>query len=242
MVVYSGKKRRYGYGKGAITVRNPMYGRSMPISKALVPGVTRTGGFYGRYGGRTGELKFFDTAVNFQVDATGEVPATGQWNLIPQGVTESQRVGRRCTIRSIQFRGTMEYVPAASTVGTAVVHLFVVLDKQCNGAAASVTDVLTSNAMGSALVNLENRSRFVILKRWVWPMNAQAGVQGAFGRMSRNAEWYKKCKIPIDFDSSASTGAIGTIRSNNIFVLAGTSNEDDAVGFVGTARVRFSDN
>ena len=32
------------------------------------------------------ELKFFDTALSFTCDATGEVPATGQLALIPQGI------------------------------------------------------------------------------------------------------------------------------------------------------------
>jgi len=53
------------------------------------------------------ELKFFDTAVSFDFDSTLEVPATGQWALIPQGDTQSTRDGRLAVIKSIQFRGTV---------------------------------------------------------------------------------------------------------------------------------------
>lgn len=216
--------------------------RSVPTRRQLLnKGYERQGGFYGRYSGTNPEMKFFDTALNFQVDGTGEIPATGQLNLIPQGATEQQRIGRKCVVRSIQLKGTWEYVPGASTVGTAVCHIYLVLDKQCNGAVAGITDVLTSNVMGSALINLSNSERFVIIRKIIFRMNTSAGVQGAFARVSGPFSFYKKCKIPLEFDPSVTTGALTSIRSNNLFLLAGTTNEDDLVGVLGTCRLRFAD-
>lgn len=113
------------------------------------------------------ELKFFDTALAFNVDATGEVPATGQLVLIPQGVEDDQRIGRKCNITSIQLRGVVTLSPAASATASSVAYIYLVQDTQCNGAAAAITDVLTSATMGGALLNLSNTGRFRILKRFV---------------------------------------------------------------------------
>lgn len=199
--------------------------------------------YKGRLAQRGNERKFFDTAISFSFDATGEVPATGQLTLIPQGVTESTRVGRKCVIKSIHIRGTFTFTPGATTSGVDDVYLFVVLDKQCNGAAAAVTDVLTSNAMGQALTNLENSDRFVILKRFQQRLVSNAGVSTAFSRDQVPFEWYKKVNIPIEYDSSASTGALTTIRSNNIFLLAGSGLIGDDVSTCdATCRLRFDDN
>lgn len=210
-----------------------------PVS--VVPGYTRTGGSYGRYAGRGAEYKFFDTANSFTFDTTGEVPATGQLNLIPQGVTESTRVGRKCVLKSIQMKGIVNSVPGAGGVGSTTAFMYLVLDKQANGAAAAVTDVLTGNLLTTAMRNLSNSQRFVVLKKWAWTLTAQAGVATAFAVTQRRFEFYKKCNIPLEFSST--TGAITELRSNNLFLLAGAdNNSDDTIQMIGNTRVRFSDN
>jgi len=206
------------------------------------PGYERVSGFYGRYNlpGGGSENKFFDTTLGWNFDATGEVPATGQLCLIPQGVTESTRVGRKCVVKSIQLRAYMIYTPGASTAGASNAYFYVVLDKQCNGAAAAIGDVLTGTNMGSALINLANSERFVILKRFVNRFQAAAGIQTAFGSDTSTIDWYHKCNIPLEYSST--TGAITEIKSNNIFILAGTdTTSDDVIAIGGTCRLRFSD-
>lgn len=203
----------------------------------MVRGFERTGGYYGRFTGPNAENKFFDTAISFTFDTTGEVPATGQLSLIPQGVTESTRVGRKCTVKSIQLRG-IAY--SSATIPQDLCYLYVVLDKQCNGAAAAVTDVLTSNVMSTALINLSNSERFVILKRILLSPKAGAGVSAAYAPALVRFDFYHKCNIPLEFSST--TGAITEIKSNNIFLLAGcTGTSDDAISCAGSARLRFSD-
>jgi len=210
----------------------------------VVPGYTRTVGFYGRFGSRRArkqsgtkpELKFFDTANSFLFDLTGEVPATGQLALIPQGDTESTRDGRKAVIKSIQIRGIVTFAPGALGTAAAVAYMYLILDKQCNGAAAAITDVFTSNDMSTNLLQLNNSGRFRILKKWVWNLNSQAGVTTAYNNVTRPVEFYKKCNIPMDWNSTA--GAITEIRSNNIFLMAG-STVDDVPAFVGNTRLRF---
>jgi len=206
-------------------------------------GTLRTGGFYGRYNTNPvkSEDKFFDTALSFDVDNTGEVPASGQLCLIPQGVTESTRVGRKCTIKSIQIRGVTQFTPGAAAVATAQVYIYVVLDTQCNGAAAAITDVLTSNTMSLAMINMANSGRFRILKRFAFPLNPTAGATGSWNNLIKPLEYFKRVNIPIEYSST--TGAIGEIRSNNIFLLAGCVgiSSDDLPQFSGTCRLKYSD-
>lgn len=211
--------------------------RSEPME--IDPGYTRSGGFYGRYSGPNAELKFFDTAISFNIDQTGEVPATGQLNLIPQGVTESTRVGRKCTVKSIMGRLDIAYSPAAAAIAATSAAIYLVLDKQANGAAASASDVFTSTALTQALHNLANSQRFVVLKKWVFALNSTAGATTAYNSFVKHIEFYKKCNIPLEFSST--TGAITELRSNNLFLLAGAYNTDDLVGVSGNIRVRFSD-
>jgi len=67
----------------------------------MAPGYQRTGGFYGRFDGRTRENKFFDTSLTFDFQTTSEVPPSGQLALIPQGTSQNTRIGRKVTIHSI---------------------------------------------------------------------------------------------------------------------------------------------
>lgn len=184
------------------------------------------------------ENKFFDTALSFAIDATGEVPATGQLALIPQGDTSTTRDGRQATITSIQIRASMVYAPGAGAVATGQSFLYLVLDKQCNGAAAAVTDVFTSATLAGAMFNLDNSDRFVILKKWVHVWNPPAGATTAFNNVTQSIEYFKKCNIPMSWSSTA--GAITEIRSNNIFLIAGSNAAiDDTIAVGGTCRLRF---
>lgn len=192
-------------------------------------------------GFKKAEDKFFDTALSFNIDATGEVPATGQLCLVQNGTSDSSRIGNKIVVKSIQIRGVQILVPGASTTGACTTYVYVVLDKQCNGAAAAVTDVLTGTSLASAFINLANSERFVILKRFVTKHACSAGVQTAFSQTSEPMEWFHKCNIPILFDASA--GAITDLTSNNIFLIAGTDGQgDDLVAVDGRVRLRFSDN
>lgn len=242
------KYRQIAYpraGRGFIPPRK-VYARAGPIGNRIsriryTPGFTRVGGYYGRYAGAGAELKFFDTTTSFQVDATGEVPATGQLCLIPQGITESTRIGRKCVIKSISMKGIMVAVPGAAATSASTVWMYLIMDKQTNGAAAAATDVFTSTNFSASFRNMANSSRFKILKHWVVPFNPGAGVTTAWNNTVRSYQYYKACNIPIEFSST--TGAITEIKSNNLFLLAGTDGQsDDIVSVAGAVRVRFSDN
>nr|QXP07709.1 MAG: putative capsid protein [Arizlama virus] len=250
---YAGQKR----GFNQVVLRKSA--RSMPVSLAikqgrvksrrrLYRGYQRNVGYYGRFTGPSPELKFFDTALSFQVDNTAEIPATGQLALIPQDDTQSGRDGNKAFIKSIDIHGIMAYDPAASasSVTGTVVFMYLMQDTQCNGTAATVADansgIFTTNNLATANHTLANKDRFRVLKKWVIPFNPGAGVSTAYVGMMKPFSIHKKCSIPIMYDASVTTGALTSIRSNNIFLVAGTGGlGDDQVTVNGTCRLRFSD-
>lgn len=200
-----------------------------------------------RFTGPMPEIKFFDNAINFNFDATNEIPATGQLCAITQGDGQSQREGRKVVISSILFNGIVFTQPGAGATAGDLCYLWLVQDTQTNGAAATVanddTGVFTAaGAVATAAVRcLANTDRFRILKKWVIPTFPGAGVTTAYNNMARRISWYYKCNIPIEYDASAATGAIATIRSNNLFLIAGSSSlTDDASVCTGTLRLRFT--
>lgn len=235
--VYDGPSKRSKTSTQTLKiVRNP---KSGPTFKK---GYDRKSGYYGRFSGPQGELKFFDTALSFNIDATAEIPATGQLCLVPQGVTESTRVGRKCTIKSIQINASMNMSPGAAATCDPLVTLVLVQDTQTNGAACTPGDVYDLGATGlqGSLRNIENGERFKILKRWDIRMTPNAGVSAAYNQVIKKWDFYKKCQIPLEFSST--TGAITELKTNNVFLLAGALGGDDLTNIVGLARIRFSDN
>lgn len=216
--------------------------------RTFVPGRDRVGGFYGRYAGsrlgRAGELKFFDVNLDDAIIASG-FNMTPSINLIPQGITESTRIGRKCTITNINWRYRLQLPDEedqANVQSGDIVRVVVYIDKQCNGAAAADTDVFEADSIQS-FRNLSNSGRFTILMDRLHSMNRNslaADMAGLFSstKVLREFTWFKKCNIPIEFNST--TGVLTEIRSNNIGIAIGSS--QGLAKFDSRIRLRFSDN
>ncbi len=169
-----------------------------------------------------GEVKFHDVDVDDATIAAGGTIVASSLVQIAQGVGESQRIGRRCTITSLglRYRIVSAATAGASLLGSDVVRVLVYLDKQANGAAAAVTDILESAEFHS-FNNLANKDRFRTLHDKVYALNAQAGAgdgttNDAAG-VNEYAEFYTKMNVVIEYNSTA--GAVSEIRSNNIGIL-----------------------
>lgn len=191
---------------------------------------------------RTTELKHEDSAVSFAFDATGEVPATGQWTQgCIQGTGDTERIGNKITVKGVQFRGSVLYSPAAAVNTATIVYMFIVWDKQCNGAAAAALDVFTSANFALALRNTDNLRRFQILWQQAIPLQPTlTNAANLAGPVTVPISFYKKVNIPVTYDASA--GAITDLTSNNIFLMAGSDgNSDDVVTCAGTGRLWFTD-
>lgn len=169
-----------------------------------------------------------------------------------QGTSQSERVGRKCTVTNILMNINFKQANATSSslvVGAAcneVIRCMVYWDKQCNGAAAAAVDILRSDLFNSYR-NLENSGRFSILYDKTKVMNTTA-IAASVASPDNAAQivsksWHFKinikCFIPIEF--SGSTGALTTIKSNNIgFVL--WAKEGGVINLAPSViRVRFID-
>jgi len=212
----------------------------------VIPGFTRTGGAFARaLNGRPGvktlggqiEKKYLDTAIGYSTAAiAGAVNATAIL-AIAQGTTEVTRVGGKINVCNINIRGQVRGLGATATPGAFRWILFV--DKQCNGAAPAVTDILTTATINSFL-NMDNVERFQILKDKM-VINNVSGVYTTTPVYFAETKMIKaavKCNIPIHYSST--TGAIAEIKSNNIGMLF-ISEKASSVEYGVTVRVKFTD-
>lgn len=248
-MAYGGARRPYKGTSSMKAARRARGAATSAVARAMTVmgknrGFLRTGGAYGRFSGRgrkTGfsgpELKFKDTA---RTTAPLVVTGTVDTNLvvIPTGAGESDRIGRKIVVKSIYCRGTLVLAPTAN--GVDKVRMIIVNDTQANGAVFAVTDVLESAQMDSHY-NLDNQMRFKILSDQNFTLNAQAYNGTTENALYRDIRKYIRCNIPIEYDNTAATtGAIGTQRSNSIAILwinAATNQSDVTM----TTRVRYSD-
>lgn len=231
--IASAMRRRMGTGSFRGFGRRP----------AVERGFTRTAGFFGRFGSG-GELKFHDVDLDDGLVSTAGTVVDSIIK-IAQGTTESTRIGRKCTIRNIGWRFNIlmqEDNDIADPTAADVIRVIMYLDKQCNGATATVTGILES-ADYQSFNNLGNKSRFRTLLDRTYDVNKQSLASATTGTVASNEivisdTFFKKVNIPIEYDSTA--GAITEIRSNNIGVLL--IGRAGVAGFVSKIRIRFSDN
>lgn len=190
------------------------------------------------YLAKSGEVKFFDTTkTNTTVANTGTI-LNSSLVLIPQGITESTRIGRKIIVTALHINLVM-LLPATVTANDASdsVRFIVYLDKQANGAAAGVTDILES-AVFLSFNDLTNTGRFKILKTKNCSLSAQSGNGTSCAEEQKFFQLnMTNLKIPIEFNST--TGAITEITSNNIGVLA--ISQSGKVGAQYVARIRYID-
>ncbi len=185
------------------------------------------------------ELKFHDVDLDDGVVAAGGT-VTPTINILPQGVTEITRVGRKCTITSIGWRYAVNMPIGTASNSVDTVRVIMYQDKQTNGATAAVTDLLES-ADYQAFRNLVNTGRFNVLMDRVHTVNPQ-GLAGDGTTIDSPAfridkTFFKQCSIPIEFNGA--NGTIGEIRSNNLGVLL--ISQAGLAGFESKIRLRFSD-
>jgi len=152
---------------------------------------------------------------------------------------QQRRRSRRSEVSS--NKGNDHVHPSSCSNGSSSGTLYVMLDKQANGAAPAVTDVLTGTNMNNDLPNVPNQYRFKTVRRLQYAMTSPAGVTTAFNNVTLGIDEYIQFKKPIQLRYTASAGAITDLASNNLFLMAGSNSaQDDTVAFSGIARLRFT--
>ncbi len=191
----------------------------------------------------SGEKKFFDTDV---ADATITAAMTiNNLTIIPEGNGESDRVGRKITVTDIYWKYIIRLVGATAVINTSdIVKLMLVQDTQTNGAQFVAANLLDTDTWES-FRNLSNGKRFNVLFSENVPVAAHSGSgRGttdtlAFGEDRKYSVGSRKCNIPIEYDNSATSGVITSVRSNNLYWV--TQSLDGITVGVGTVRLRYTD-
>ncbi len=185
-----------------------------------------------------GELKFFDTVRAAVIPAIAGTVTDASLCLIPQGVLENNRVGRKCTLRLLQLHITITMPSTANVAdGADRIRVIIYQDKQTNGATATVLNLLQTATINS-FYNLENQMRFRILHDSSHIMNQMVFFAAATPLKRGYFTVSKRLNMPLEF--SGVGGALTELRSNNIGVIMLTESTDISAAY--TARVRFSDN
>ncbi len=240
------KRRKKGGG-----YTKPSYGRR-PYTKNL-----RIGGYLGL------ELKFYDTSlVAGALLSTGALTggehdpsATIMLNTVVQGDNESQRIGRKITMKNIMVRGVVSVpIQAGQNAADAPSRIFIalVLDKQTNGAQLNSEDVFTNKSANAILTtsnfnNLEFKSRFRVLGSRKFTMqnpaianatsfSADNGIISA--GLEQSFELYKDLKSMTTL-YNGTTEDVANIIDNSLHIVAFTTNTVLAPTISYNARLRF---
>lgn len=188
------------------------------------------------------ELKWHDVGISETGDLSAGV-VCASLNLIPESKTEITRRGLKIICTHISFRYDID-LPQWLAVGVpgeaSPVRIILFLDKQCNGAAAAVTDVLLS-AEYNSFINLYNQGRFDILMDKIHNINYGAGGPDAtcdckfIAGYGMSYHWEQDVHLMLDFDGP--DDVIGEVTKNNLGLLIITRTSTPNV--IGRIRLRF---
>ncbi len=241
------RRRRMAYSGRAIALyssRRPLHERQ----KMFRDGYNGVSGLYTKMPPLSVEKKWVETAYTVT-----PVPFLGSIqdsiNLVVQNATQTGRIGRKITIVKVHFKwlASVPIVDGQPTIvpNSDVLRLMMYHDKQCNGATATVSDLLAATDI-LTYRNLSQGRRFKVimdksidlhyhnLQRWV------DGMGGSFYYATSqmySGEFHQKVNIPIEFDGAA--GLITEVTSNNIGLLA--ISQWGRAELRSRARIRYTD-
>lgn len=174
-----------------------------------------------------GELKYLrGNIAAHTVLAAGEIHPS--LNLVKQGTTNIQRVGRNITVREISLRWVYNLPGVEKSASSPpnglrpdIFRLIVYVDKQANGAAPAVLDIVDV-ADFTTMYNIQNESRFIFLLDEYWGLNYGQMTSETDDTFSvlfevKAGDWTRKVNVPITFNDTA--GVLTEVTSNNIGML-----------------------
>lgn len=152
------------------------------------------------------EKKYVDNTVSLTpVPNTGALVAT--YTTMAQGLGDQARNGN--SIKGVDIAGKM-YLAKNIGVQTTAMRLIWVLDKECDGAAPTLTQILDNVDIVSG-INKDNSKRFVILKDKMLTLNDGGG-------QTKFQKYYFPTDFHVHFDGS--TSAITDAKENQVFLFA----------------------
>lgn len=179
--------------------------------------------------GASPERKNFDVFTTFAPPVASAFATPQLLNGIANGSGGTERIGRKILIKSVQWRAIFQ--PAAPASQHRVVIFY---DKQANGAAPAITDIMETNAFTSPL-RLGNSDRFVIISDEVTDSSQSSSL-------TISDKVYTKCTLETSYIgtggtiASIGTGAIWCMIANNGGTIIGVATSVDI-----HLRVRYLD-
>lgn len=158
---------------------------------------------------------------------------------VPQGTSQSQRIGRKVVLVNLRLKGELHIVGTAAAPPDELVNmtgrLVLFIDHQNNGSAliTQPADLFNLTVTGSgtapnlihAFANLENQHRYTFLYdklHVMTPENSMATTisptTGEYFRQ-RNMRFHKKCFIPLEYNTSGTGGDSDSLASNCIKMM-----------------------
>jgi len=181
------------------------------------------------------------TGITYGLDNTG---AIRHINVIPQGTSVNQRVGKKVALKSIQLRGSA--IGRADAVSNDYTYI-IVYDKRPTGVLPAITDILDSIDPQS-MNNDANAGRFRILKRVDNVLVGGTSLTGAVANTlteatMRNEDWYLPLNNLQTVFKAATTGVIADVEQGALYIvtLGNQVSGTTAAQLRATIRVRFVD-
>lgn len=177
------------------------------------------------------EFKYIDNATNGIATST---LTSFLLNGVPEGDDQSSREGDSIRFKSIQLNANLSYVNATSNV-----RMIIFIDTQPRAGAPVMADVITGTGVGATtgLRNLDNRSRFVILKDKTWMVNNTT-------LSTHPIKWYRKLDMKSYYTTAAATST--SIQSHALWMFLVSdipiASAANAPVFDGICRLRYIDN
>lgn len=193
------------------------------------------------------ELKFIDiTTAPVSIANTGT--AYNCVELIQQGAGANNCIGTKYTVKWIEVYMNF-YLLQDQAVATIALckdvnwlHIALVLDTQCNGVQAPITDIWTGNSPTTPR-KVDNEQRFKILKEEFIVQSCNSYVYSTAFNSGREASKMIKWKVPCStrIDITPNGGTIANLRSNSLSVYIRSENNAYSAINNGHIRTRFID-
>jgi len=155
------------------------------------------------------EKNYFDVNTTVAANTTGSITLL---NGVSQGTSGVQRIGLRYNLDSIQWS---LFVTALTTSTTQYVRMYLVWDKNPNGATPTVSAII--EPPGYQYINLVNRDRFTILRSYETTINGN-NASIINDSSSKSFTGYKKLNVQT-LCNSGTTGVIGDIQQGALWLI-----------------------
>ena len=172
-------------------------------------------------------------SATYAFDTTGTVTLL---NAVPQGTSESQRVGKKVRLTSLQCRGKASNSTTAYGNDCALVIIY---DRRPRGSLPTMTDFFTVSS-SRGMNNDDNSGRFQILKRMDFTLVGNSTTPTSVSE--RSIDFFKEINLPCVY-MSAGTGLIDDIEQGALYLVtigsiaAGTAAATSSLAF----RLRYLD-